>query len=71
MNQTTNNIDKLEQQVDDLLGLCSKLTSENKNLRGQVKELSTERSALIEQKEKARHHVEAMISRLKSLENNQ
>ncbi len=62
-------LDKLEKQIDDLLALCEKLGMENRDLRAQVSQLSKERSHLVEQKEKARSHVESMITRLRSMEN--
>ena len=63
-------MDDLEQQVEELLNLCDKLTTSNSALRGTVDELKTERSTLIQQKDKARTHIESMISRLKSMEQN-
>jgi len=63
-------MDDLEKQVEELLNLCDKLTTSNSSLRGTVNELQTERSTLIQQKDKARTHIESMISRLKSMEQN-
>ena len=68
MTTTNQNMDKLESQVEELLSLCSKLTVDNKNLRNKVNLLNNEKSILLEQKDKARSHIEAMITRLKSLE---
>lgn len=59
---------KLETRVDDLLQTCSKLMNENKSLRQQQETLVSERANLIEKNELARTRVEAMITRLKSLE---
>jgi len=59
---------KLETRVDDLLGTCDKLVSENKSLRHQQETLVSERAHLIEKNELARTRVESMITRLKSLE---
>lgn len=70
MTNTNNNIDDLEQQVNELLDLCARLTKDNKSLRSSVSELHTERSTLIAQKDKAKTHIEDMITRLKTLENN-
>ena len=69
MSENTEKLDKLEKQINDLLALCEKLSTENRDLREQVKQLSLERSTLIEQKETARTHVESMITRLRSMEN--
>jgi len=63
-------MDDLEKQVDELLGLCDKLTQSKNSLEGTVKDLKTERTTLIEQKDKAKTHIEAMITRLKSMEKN-
>lgn len=70
MSNTNNNMDDLEKQVEELLNLCDKLTQSNSTLRGTVNELTTERSGLIQQKDKARNHIESMITRLKSMEEN-
>lgn len=70
MNDTNNNLDDLEKQVEDLLNLCDKLTQSNGTLRSTVDGLKTERSSLIKQKDKARTHIESMITRLKSMEEN-
>ena len=63
-------MDDLEKQVEELLNLCDKLTQSNNTLRGTVNQLTTERSGLIQQKDKARYHIESMITRLKSMEEN-
>ena len=68
MNDTTSKINRLEQQVNELLDLCKRLGDENSDLRAQLKHLSGERATLLEQKERARTQVEAMISRLRSME---
>lgn len=65
---TITRIDNLEEQVDELLELCRRLSNENKELRAQLHQLVTERSGLIEQKEKVRVQVESMITRLRSME---
>jgi len=58
----------LEQQLDELLVLTQVLSKENKALRAQQKNWSTERAKLIEKNELAKNRVESMISRLKALE---
>lgn len=63
--------EKLEQQVDDLLSACNKLMDENKSLRQQQVTLADERAQLIKKNELARTRVEAMITRLKSMESHQ
>ncbi|MES9927390.1 MAG: TIGR02449 family protein, partial [Candidatus Thiodiazotropha sp. 6PDIVS] len=47
---------------------CSYLKDENKSLRMRQDNLVAERAALIEKTELARTRVEAMITRLKSME---
>ena len=65
---TITRINKLEQQVGELLELCQRLVDDNKDLRSQVQQLTTERSTLFEQKQKIRVQVESMITRLRSME---
>lgn len=61
-------LNKLEQHVDELLVLTQVLGNENRALRTQQKNWSTERAKLIEKNELAKNRVESMISRLKALE---
>ena len=68
MNDTTSKINKLEEQVNELLELCKRLGDENADLRAQLQHLTSERANLLEQKEHARSHVEGMISRLRAME---
>ncbi len=65
---TEDDLRQLEQRIDDLIDTVGLLKNENTNLRQQQDRLVTERSQLIEKTEMARSRVEAMISRLKSLE---
>ncbi len=62
---------KLEQRVEELIHACSYLKDENKSLRARQDNLVAERAALIEKTELARTRVEAMITRLKSMESTQ
>jgi cell division protein ZapB len=62
---------KLEQRVEELIHACSYLKDENKSLRARQDSLVAERAALIEKTELARARVEAMITRLKSMESTQ
>ncbi len=68
MTDTITRINKLEEQVGELLTLCEQLGNGNKDLRAQLHQLTAERSTLVEQKEKVRVQVESMISRLRSME---
>ena len=65
---TIKRISKLEDQVDELLELCQRLGDGNVELRAQLQQLTSERSNLVEQKEKVRVQVESMITRLRSME---
>ncbi|WP_440225174.1 TIGR02449 family protein [Dokdonella sp. MW10] len=58
-------------QVDRLVELCRRLTDENRSLRQSQEQLASERATLLARNEQARTRVEAMIARLKSLEQNQ
>lgn len=60
----------LGDRVDRLLDLCRTLQDENRSLRHSQEQLSLERAQLIARNEQARSRVEAMILRLKSLEQN-
>jgi len=59
---------RLEGQVEKLLKVCVQLKTENNLLRGRQVTLVAERARLIEKNDVARSRVEAMITRLKSLE---
>ncbi len=65
---TEDDLQQLEQRIDELIDTVGSLKHENTNLRNQKDKLATERSQLIEKTELARNRVEAMISRLRSLE---
>jgi cell division protein ZapB len=58
----------LERRVDELLHRLSALKSENRSLRESQSALISERARLIEKTELARSRVEAMISRLRAME---
>ena len=64
----TEQLTQLEQQIDELLVLTQVLSKENRALRAQQKNWSTERAKLIEKNELAKSRVESMITRLKALE---
>lgn len=58
----------LEQQVGSLLEIIDRLMRENRSLRVQQETLSTERAGLLEKHDQVRNRVDAMVTRLKSLE---
>ena len=62
-------INQLEQQVEALIRTCSHLKQENDSLRQRQEHLVAERADLVEKTELARSRVEAMISRLRAMEN--
>ena len=68
MTDTIKRINKLEEQVTELLTLCQQMGVDNQDLRTQLQTLTSERSNLIESKEKVRVQVESMITRLRSME---
>lgn len=65
---TTEDLDLLEQRIDELLAKCTKLELENRSLRNQAIELQSNKAELIKKTETARSRVEAMIYRLRALE---
>jgi cell division protein ZapB len=58
----------LVKRIDELIELCSVLTKENRALRAQQQNWTSERAKLIEKNELAKSRVESMITRLKALE---
>jgi cell division protein ZapB len=61
---------EIAQRVDQLIALAQRLAEENRSLRTSQEQLMTERANLLAKNEQARSRVEAMIHRLKSLEQN-
>ncbi|ANB17001.1 TIGR02449 family protein [Dokdonella koreensis] len=59
---------EITERVDRLVELCRRLSEENRVLRQSQEHLATERAQLLARNEQARSRVEAMILRLKSLE---
>ena len=68
-NPTLADLGEISQRLDRVLELCHRLSEENRSLRVSQEQLSTERSNLLAKNEQARSRVEAMIARLRSLEN--
>ncbi|SDD74339.1 TIGR02449 family protein [Aquimonas voraii] len=58
----------LAERVERLAALVQQLSGENANLRQSQQQLLGERASLLSKNEQARARVEAMIQRLKSLE---
>ena len=59
---------RLEQRVDALVKVCDQLQDENKSLKQRQDVLTAERAGLLQKNEQVRARVEAMIGRLKAME---
>lgn len=64
----TFDLNRLELQVEALIRLNQRLREENVSLRARQEALVIERGELIEKTEQARSRVEAMLSRLRAME---
>ena len=67
---TLSDLAEIGARLDRLVELCQRLSQENRSLRQSQEQLANERAALLAKNEQARTRVEAMIARLKSLEQN-
>ncbi len=67
---TAREIEEIGRKVDQLTALALRLLDENRSLRASQESLLTERAGLVARNEQTRSRVEAMINRLKSLEQN-
>lgn len=65
---TEQQLRQLEARVDDLLRISARLRQENQALHDREGKLVEERAQLLKKNDAARNKVEAIISRLKSLE---
>ena len=68
MTKTEQEIINLEHRIDQLIEICNRLQTENKALRNKHANLASERSELIHKNELAKHRIESMIMRLKTME---
>ncbi|MCP1672993.1 cell division protein ZapB [Natronocella acetinitrilica] len=59
---------RLEDRIEVLVQRCRRLDEENRVLRQSQESLNAERAGLLEKNEVARSRIEAMISRLKAME---
>ena len=59
---------RLEKRVDALVQVCDKLQDENRSLKRRQDTLTAERANLLQKNEQVRARVEAMIGRLKAME---
>jgi cell division protein ZapB len=68
LEQTDKDLQRLEKQLRKLLTQIQKLREENQSLHVRQEALVTERASLVAKNDEARTKVEAMINRLKGLE---
>jgi cell division protein ZapB len=59
---------RLEKRLEDLIVTVSQIKEENRALRQRQDALTSERAGLLQKNEQVRARVEAMIGRLKSME---
>jgi len=59
---------RLEKRLEDLIGTVNQIKEENRALRQLQDALTSERASLLQKNEQVRARVEAMIGRLKSME---
>ena len=68
MNPIETELRRLEQRVDELVALLAQLREENRALRLRQDSYSVERAGLLQKNEQVRARVEAMIGRLRTME---
>ena len=66
--QVDQELSHLEEQVTDLLETIDRLSRENRSLRAQQDTMANERANLLEKHDQVRNRVDAIVTRLKSLE---
>ena len=59
---------RLEEQVTGLLHTIDRLSQENRSLRAQQDTIANERANLLEKHDQVRNRVDAIVTRLKSME---
>jgi cell division protein ZapB len=64
-------LQRLEKRLDELVVICRQLQDENKSLKQRQDTLIEDRATLLQKNEQVRGRVEAMISRLKAMEQTQ
>lgn len=68
MNALEKQFKQLEARIDELTELCHEYKRHNNSLRIRESQLNEERANLLRKNDLARNKVEAMITRLKTLE---
>jgi cell division protein ZapB len=66
--QVDRELKRLEQRVDELVATVLQLKEENRALRQRQDAIATERASLLHKNEQVRARVEAMIGRLRTME---
>ncbi len=66
--QFEHELKRLEKRVDALVQVCDQLQDENRSLKQRQDTLTSERANLLQKNEQVRARVEAMIGRLKAME---
>ncbi len=61
-------LQRLEKRLDELVVICKQLQEENQSLKTRQDTLIEDRATLLQKNEQVRGRVEAMISRLKAME---
>jgi len=59
----------LENKIDELIALCNDLNRENQSLKTDNANWRSERQSLVDKNDLAREKVEAVLQRLKTMEN--
>jgi cell division protein ZapB len=59
---------RLEKRLDELVVICRQLREENHSLKQRQETLMAERASLLQKNEQVRGRVEAMVTRLKAME---
>ncbi|MGM0632738.1 MAG: TIGR02449 family protein [Pseudomonadota bacterium] len=62
------NFNTLNEKIDALIALCAAMKQENQLLRANEHNWQTERQQLLENNRQAKHRLETVLTRLKSLE---
>jgi cell division protein ZapB len=61
-------LQRLEKRLDELVVICKQLQDENRSLKQRQDSLIEDRATLLQKNEQVRGRVEAMIGRLKAME---
>ena len=61
-------LQRLEKRLDELVTICRQLQEENQSLKERQDMLTEDRAPLLQKNELVRGRVEAMVSRLKAME---